>query len=80
MLDFINKAFNQVSFSIQVPVVFAPGLSAIATFGNHGAAAAFSDCLNKGLGIISFVGNQIIKSKASNQIVRLPMVALLAAG
>ena len=62
-----------------MPVVFAPVSPAVATFGNDGATAAFSDCLNKRLGIVSFVGNHIIKGKASNQIVRLPMVAHLAA-
>lgn len=80
MLDFINKAFNQVAFSIQMPVVFASVCPAVATFGNDGGGAALSDCLNKRLGIITLVGNQIIKTEVGNQIARLPMVALLAAG
>lgn len=78
MLDFINKAFNQVAFPIQMPVVFAPIRPAVATFGNDGATAARSDCLNKRLGIVTFVGNQKIKREVGNQIARLPMVALLA--
>lgn len=79
MLDFINKAFNQVAFSIQMPVVFASICSAVAPLWNDGGGTALSNCLNERLGIITFVGNQIIKTEVGNQIVRLPMVAHLAA-
>lgn len=80
MLDFTNKAFNQVSFPIKMPVVFSARLSAITTFGNDDLSARSPDSLHKRLGIVTLVGNQTIKNNAVNQIIRLSVVALFAAG
>ncbi len=79
MLDFTDEAFNQVSFPIKMPVICSARLSAVTTLGNNDFAARMSDLLHKVFGIVTFVGNQVIKNNAVNQIVRLPMVTLLAA-
>ena len=80
MLDFTNEAFDQMSFPIKMPVVFSTRLSAVTTFGNDNFSARSSDSLHKRFGIVTFVGNQAIKNNAFEQIIRLAMVALLAAG
>ncbi len=62
-----------------MPVVFSPRPPVIATCRNDNLDAARSDSLDKRFGIIAFVGNQTIKAQVFNQIVRLPVVAHLAA-
>ena len=68
-----------MSFSIKMPVVFSPRPPVIATFRNYDFDAALPNSLDKRLRIIALVGNQTIKAQVFNQIVRLPVVALLAA-
>ena len=80
MLDFTDKAFNKMSFSIKMPVIFSARLSVVATRRNDDFSARPPEALHKGFGIIAFVGNQAIKNKAFNQIIGLPMIALLTAG
>ena len=79
MFDFTDKAFNQVSFPIKMPVIFSARLSVVTAFRNDDFAARLSDSLDKLFGIVTFVGNQAVKNNAVNEIVRLPVVALLAA-
>ncbi len=67
-------------FSIKMPVVFSARSPRVATLRNHDLPAAASNSLDKRLRIITFVGNQIIKHQILNQIISLPVVALLAAG
>lgn len=62
MLDFTNKAFNQVSFSIKMAVVFSTNSSAVTTFGNDDFSARSFDSLHKRLGVVAFIGNQTIKN------------------
>lgn len=66
-------------FSIKMPVVFSTRSPHVATLRNHDIPAAASNSLDKWLGVVTFVGNQIIKYQIFNQIVSLPMVALLTA-
>ena len=79
MFDFTNKTFNQVSFPIKMAVIFSARSTAVMSWRNDDFSARSSNTLDKGFGIVSFVGNQVIKNNAVNQIIRLPMVALLAA-
>ncbi len=68
-----------MSFSIKMPVVFSARSSPITTCRNYDFDTERSDSLDKRLRIITFVGNQTIKAQVFNQVVRLPVVALLAA-
>lgn len=79
MLDFTDKAFDQVPFPIKMAVVFSACSSIVTTFRNDYLPARSPECLHKGFGIVAFVGNQTIKNNAFNQIARLPVVALFAA-
>ena len=66
MLDFIDKAFNQVPFPIKMRVVFSPRLSAVTTFGNDHFFACPPDFLHKRLRVVAFIGNQTIKHDVFN--------------
>lgn len=68
-----------MTFTIKMPVVFSARPPVVATCRNHNLDAALSDALDKRFGIIAFVGNQTIKAQVFNQVVRLPVVALLTA-
>ncbi len=68
-----------MTFTIKMPVVFSARPPVITTCRNYDFDTALSDSLDKRRGIIAFVGNQTIKAQVFNQIVRLPVVALLAA-
>ena len=61
-----------------MPVVFALAFL-IRPRRNNCRRAGFSDCLDKLLRIVTFVGNESFKNQTGNQIIGLPMVALLAA-
>ncbi len=80
MLDFTNKAFDKMSFSIKMNIVFSACSSAVATCRNHRFDTASCNSFDKLLTVVAFVGNQIIKPETGNQILCLPMIALFAAG
>ncbi len=67
-------------FSIKMPVVFSSRSPAVTTRWNHNFDAAPSNSLDKWFGVITFVGNQIIKNQVFNQVVGFSAVAHLAAG
>ena len=62
MLNFTNKAFDQMPFTIKMAVVFSRFSSAIMTFRNDNFSTRSSDSLDKRLGIVTFIGNQTFKS------------------
>ena len=78
MLYFTDKAFNQMSFTIQVPVIFATQLFIRPRRNNH-RCSVLDDRLDELFRIITFVGNQSFKNETVNQIVCLAVVALLTA-
>jgi hypothetical protein len=58
MFDFTDKAFDQVPFSIKMPVKLPLITIPVARRDNSFRARMF-DCFNKRLRIIAFTGNQI---------------------
>lgn len=78
MLDLVNKAFDQVSFTIKMPVIFTLH-EAIAFRWNHRKNAFGSDRFKQLVRIIAFIGNQDLRREVSNQRSGVRAVMTLAA-
>ena len=58
MFDFTDKAFDQMSFTVKMPINFAL-IQIPAARRNNSFRAQMFDCFNKRLRVITFIGNQI---------------------
>jgi len=79
MLEFVDKAFNQVSLAIQVPINFARPFAIHARW-NHGLRTGFFDYFNKPIGVITFIGDDSFRCKSVNECQCLLRVMFFAAG
>ena len=66
MLDLVDEAFDQVSFTIQMPVILTL-LSAIRAQWNHGFDATLFDGLNQLIRVIALVSNHGVRFEVFDQ-------------
>ncbi len=78
MLDFVEKALNQMSLLVQMFIVLSLFL-AIFSCRDHRFGLFFSNLLQKGVRIIGTVGNCTLELVICNQVFRLCDVMALAA-
>jgi 6,7-dimethyl-8-ribityllumazine synthase len=78
MFDFTDKAFDQMTFSVKMPVNRSL-MPIITARWNDDFRTRMVDRFNKRLRIITFISNQITKLETGNEILGLPMVARFAA-
>jgi hypothetical protein len=69
MLDLVDKAFDQVSFTIQMSIIFTLH-EAILSRRNHGLNAFGCDRCDQLICVIAFIGNQRLRLKVFKRIRR----------
>lgn len=77
MLDFVDKAFDQMAFPIQPGVVFAQQLGTLVRR-NDGLNTPCQQVVNESLRCIASIGNQPLKAKPFQQCLRLRTIVALS--
>jgi transposase len=77
MLDLVEEALDQTAFPVDVLVLWG-GLRPGADRWNHGFCGGFCDGSAKPIGVLAFVGRQMIEGYAADQILGLEDVVHLA--
>jgi hypothetical protein len=66
LLDLVDEAFNQMSFTIQVPIIFAL-YKAILFRRNHYFDAFGGHGFNQSVRVVTFIRNQYLRLEVFNQ-------------
>jgi len=79
MLDLVEEALDQITFLVDV-LVIGDGLRSRAGRWNDSLGTDLRDALAKPIGIVAFVGEEMIEGNAADQIFGLEDVVHLAGG
>jgi len=80
MLDFVDETFNQMSFFVKMHIIIAQFLTFGSGRNNRFGFVLFDNEPDKIIGIIAFVGNQLLKIKVDDQRFGLSNVVTLTRG